>query len=628
MSKVTVTGQKVIVVGGGLAGMSAAHTVLERGGRVLVLDKKEFLGGNSVKATSGINGAGTRVQQKLGIPDTVDVFYNDTANGGKVPLKDGANEAHPLMKVLTYNSGQDVEWLIQNFGLDLSLVSQLGGHSFPRTHRGAEKFPGMTITYALMEKFEELAKQDPARAQVITLARVTELIYQNGAVIGVKYTKDGKDLQAYGPVIIATGGFGADFGKDSLLAKYRPDLLHLPTTNGDHCTGDGLKMSLAIGASSVDMTSVQVHPTGLVHPKDPDAKVKFLAAEALRGVGGLILDAEGNRIANELGTRDYVTGRMWEVNKAPYRLLLNSKASKAIEWHCKHYVGRGLMKKLNNGKEIAKEMGISESKLKQTFDKYNADAKKGTDEFGKKYFHNLPVSMDDTWNVAIITPVVHYCMGGIKIDEYGRIVTEQKKPIPGLFAAGEVAGGVHAKNRLGGSGLLGCVVYGRVSGASATSYQLNQLATQQALGRAAALTKQLGGITIQISFDGPQGGEGAAASVSSQQQPSPATPAGSNAEKESAAAEKKGESKPQPKEQKEYSMEEIAKHNKEDDCWVAVNGQVLDVTSFLDRHPGGKPALLLYAGKEASEEFNMLHEANVIEKYAPEVVIGTYKQEK
>jgi len=272
MSQVTVTGQKVIVVGGGLAGMSSAHTVLEHGGRVLVLDKKEFLGGNSVKATSGINGAGTRVQQSLNIPDTVDVFYNDTANGGKVPLKDGQNEAHPLMKVLTYNSGQDVEWLIQNFGLDLSLISQLGGHSFPRTHRGKEKFPGMTITYALMEKFEEIAKQDPARAQVITLARVTELIYQNGAVVGVKYTKDGKESEQYGPVIIATGGFGADFGKDSLLAKYRPDLLHLPTTNGDHCTGDGLKMSLAIGAASVDMTSVQVHPTGLVHPKDPEAK--------------------------------------------------------------------------------------------------------------------------------------------------------------------------------------------------------------------------------------------------------------------------------------------------------------------------------------------------------------------
>jgi flavocytochrome c len=611
------------------AGMSAAHTVLERGGRVLVLDKKEFLGGNSVKATSGINGALTRVQQALGIPDSVEIFFNDTANGGKVPLKDGANEAHPLMKVLTYNSGADVEWLIQRFGLDLSLVSQLGGHSFPRTHRGKEKFPGMTITYALMEKFEELAKQDPTKAQVITLARVVELIYQNGAVVGVKYTKDGKTFEQYGPVVIATGGFGADFGKDSLLAKYRPDLLHLPTTNGDHCTGDGLKMSMAIGAASVDMTSVQVHPTGLVHPKDPEAKVKFLAAEALRGVGGLIFDREGNRIANELGTRDYVTGRMWEVNKAPYRLLLNSRASKAIEWHCKHYVGRGLMKKLNNGKEIAKEMGISESKLKQTFDKYNSDAKKGTDEFGKKYFHNVPVSMDDTWNVAIITPVVHYCMGGIKINEHGEIITDERKAIPGLFAAGEVAGGVHAKNRLGGSGLLGCVTYGRVSGASASSYQLNQLATQQAVGRAAAITKQLGGITIQISFDGAKDGQEGQASVSAQQQqPAGATPAGSNAEKESAAAEKKGESKPQPKEQKEYTLEEVAKHNTEQDCWVAVNGQVLDVTNFLDRHPGGRPALLLYAGKEASEEFNMLHEANVIEKYAPEVVVGTYKEEK
>lgn len=198
---------------------------------------QEFLGGNSVKATSGINGALTRVQQTLQIPDSAEQFFQDTANGGKVPLKDGKVEAHPLMKVLTYNSAADVDWLIEKFGLDLSLVSQLGGHSHPRTHRGKEKFPGMTITYALMEKFEELAKADPQRAQVITLAKVTELIYENGAVRGVHYTKDGKSYTEQGPVVIASGGFGADFEKDSLLAKYRPDLLHLPTTNGDHCTG-------------------------------------------------------------------------------------------------------------------------------------------------------------------------------------------------------------------------------------------------------------------------------------------------------------------------------------------------------------------------------------------------------
>merc|ERR1712224_739819 len=166
----------------------------------------------------------------------------------------------------------------------------------------------------------------------------------NGAhVVGCVYEKGGVETKEYGPVILTSGGFGADFGNDSLLAKYRPDLLHLPTTNGEHCTGDAIKMGNAVGATSVDLEWVQVHPTGLVKPDDPDAKLKFLAAEALRGVGGIVLDSQGKRFANELGRRDYVTGEMWK-NKPPFRLCLNKAASDEIMWHCKHYTGRGVMK--------------------------------------------------------------------------------------------------------------------------------------------------------------------------------------------------------------------------------------------------------------------------------------------
>ena len=125
-------------------------------------------------------------------------------------------------------------------------------------------------------------------------------------MVGCEYAKGGVTYKEFGPVVFASGGFGADFGQDSLLAKYRPDLLHLPTTNGEHCTGDGIKLGEAIGAKTIDLEWVQVHPTGLVKPDDPDAKVKFLAAEALRGVGGLVLDMNGKRFANELGRRDYV----------------------------------------------------------------------------------------------------------------------------------------------------------------------------------------------------------------------------------------------------------------------------------------------------------------------------------
>lgn len=208
-----------------------------------------------------------------------------------------------------------------------------------------------------------------------------------------------------------------------LLLQYRPDLMDLPTTNGDHTTGDGIKMTLAIGGKTINMEKVQVHPTGLVDPREPDAKVKFLAAEALRGVGGLLLQADGKRFCDELGHRDYVTGMMWE-NKFPIRLVLNTAASKEIEWHCKHYVGRGLMKYFKNGEELAKEIGIPPSELKKTFDEYNLIAEgKVKDPWGKKYFHNFPIKMDQDFHVAQMAPVLHYTMviDVYKAKQHGRI---------------------------------------------------------------------------------------------------------------------------------------------------------------------------------------------------------------
>merc|ERR1719203_1524965 len=201
---------QVIVVGGGLGGMSAANTVIE--------------------------------------------------GGGKKP---------ELARVLCGNSGADVDWLVDKFDLDLSLVARLGGHSAPRTHRGKERFPGMTITYALIQMLEKVAEKTD-RARIITKARANQLLMNGSACIGLTYEKGGETIKEHGAVILASGGFGADFGGESLLAMYRPDLLHLPTTNGEHCTGDGIKVSEKYGAKTIDLERVQVHPTGLVKPDDPD----------------------------------------------------------------------------------------------------------------------------------------------------------------------------------------------------------------------------------------------------------------------------------------------------------------------------------------------------------------------
>merc|ERR1712137_1159377 len=210
------------------------------------------------------------------------------------------------------------------------------------------------------EALEEIAETNDGRAKIMLKTKVEKLVTDaSGNVCGVEATNNkGERFIEKGPVIIATGGFGVDFADGSLLGKHRPDLMHLPTTNGEHCTGDGLKMSMAVGAKTVDLEWVQVHPTGLVHPDEPDAKVKFLAAEALRGCGGVLLDINGNRFANELGRRDYVTGMMWK-NKgvqlgstAGFFLCLNGKAYK-------------------NMHEFAKEYNIPVDNIEATFKNYN-----------------------------------------------------------------------------------------------------------------------------------------------------------------------------------------------------------------------------------------------------------------
>merc|ERR1719159_2035491 len=363
-------------------------------------------------------------------------------------------------------------------------------------HRGKERFPGMTITYALIQSMENIAERSD-KCRIITKARVCDLLTNNGMVVGCKYEKNGEIFQEHGVVILASGGFGADFSSDSLLAKYRPDLLHLPTTNGEHCTGDGIKLAEAVGAKTIDLEWVQVHPTGLVKPDEPDAKIKFLAAEALRGVGGLIFDANGKRFANELGRRDYVTGEMWK-NKPPFRLALNKAAGDEIIWHCKHYCGREVMKYYESGAELAKDMGVPLKTLEESHEQhYHASQKAAKDPeggkwpaypsgkswddasgptgSGKKFYHNvIPGSKVATepYYVAIITPVIHYCMGGSEVNAKGQVMGKSG-PIPGLYAAGEVAGGVHGNNRLGGNSLLDCVVFGRVTAREAAKFMLD-----------------------------------------------------------------------------------------------------------------------------------------------------------
>jgi cytochrome b involved in lipid metabolism len=399
--------------------------------------------------------------------------------------------------------------------------------------------------------------------------------------------------------------------------------------------------------------------------------VKFLAAEALRGAGGILLDRHGNRFADELGKRDYVSGKMW-LNEGPYRLVLNDKASQLIEWHCKHYTSRGFMKLFDSGKDLAAEIGCDVATLDKTFGTYNtvsetpsfmhlqtssfihpcslrntpslcsaqaaetSTPEKSTDEFGKTVFQSLPYDSKGFFYVAQVTPAVHYTMGGLEINASGECLNAGGDVIPGLYAAGEVMGGVHGKNRLGGNSLLDCVVYGRVTGAAAAGYTLQSLQDGLANGSLGGAVGGGGGggsDGINIVIDQPSTGtininsdtkrvtldlqwsDGSHAATIS----APAASAGGAA---AAAAPVVEEAAPVATDGV-FSLEEIAAHNTEGDCWCIVDGFVYDLTEFLPDHPGGKRAPLIYAGKDATEEFMMLHKPEIITKYGKPYLIGT-----
>ncbi|CAH2355528.1 fumarate reductase 1 [[Candida] railenensis] len=624
----------IIIVGGGLAGLSAAHQCYLRGANVILLDKQGFLSGNSGKATSGINGALTRTQIDLNIEDSVKQFYEDT-------LKTAKDRANPdLIKVLTYNSADAVHWLQEVFALDLSVVSRLGGHSQPRTHRGKDaKFPGMAITYALLEKLENLADSEPHRIQILKKCQVIDLIKQDDFnILGVKYKNlvDKTKHELNGPVIMATGGYAADFTKNSLLRKYRPDIIDLPSTNGNHATGDGQKIIMKNSGVGIDLDKVQVHPTGLINLDDSDVisgksspRFLFLGAEALRGEGGIMLNKKGERFCDELGTRDYVSGKMEEQLKqgnGPIRLILNSKAESKLDFHIKHYSQRNLMKKIT-GDELVKEFGENGKDIvTKTLDSYNKAAADSeiSDAYGKQFFPATPFELkaNDNYYMSFITRVLHFTMGGIKINDKSEVLYQvsdknEFKSFEGLYACGEVAGGVHGHNRLGGSSLLACVVYGRVAADSATKHVLEKLSqNSNAINRLKQISVHIEGndrVVIQL------GGEKSSSSNDQSQSTSP-PPSSTEPPKKNSNPYQQFEIPA-----KEFTAEEVAKHNSPTDCWCIVKNVVLDLTSFLKDHPGGESSILNFAGKDATESFDMLHEDNVIVRYAKECVLGRLK---
>lgn len=459
------TTSPVVVIGTGLAGLAASNQLINKYKiPVILIDKEASMGGNSIKASSGINGAHTETQARNDIEDSAELFFKDTVKSAK------GKGVETLQDKITKDSHTAIEWLQSEFDLKLDLLAQLGGHSVPRTHRSSGKLPpGFEIVSALSKKLKTIAESNPELLTIQLESNVTDIkVDSEKKVTGVEYTdKDGKShIVETSKVIFCSGGFG--FSKE-MLKKYAPELVDLPTTNGKQTTGDGQRILEKLGANMIDMDQVQVHPTGFIDPQDRTAGWKFLCAEALRGLGGILLNpVDGKRFVNELKTRDLVTEAIQ--SKCPKDdnralLVMGEGIYEQLKNNLDFYMFKKLIQKLTIKEAVEHyNLTISSDQLAQDITKYNTASE---DEFGralvtKNFGDNI--TSESFIFIGEVTPVVHFTMGGAKINTKAEVVNKDNKVLAnGLYAAGEVSGGVHGANRLGGSSLLECVIFGRTA---------------------------------------------------------------------------------------------------------------------------------------------------------------------
>ena len=472
----------LVVIGGGLAGLTAAYESYAKSNNTLniaVIEQLSDIGGNSNRATSGINLLETEPQKRNNIIDNFTIFYSDT-------MKSGKNINDPLL-VTTFINGTKTlyDYYTDNFGIDITLLGKLGGHSVARTHRPTDS--NNVIGSYLIKKVSEKVK-NISNIKFYYNSKVTQLLKNetNNTIYGLKYTKtneSNENIIDCNAIILTSGGYGHDFGDDGLLKEFVPDYMNYPTTNGENTTGSGIKLGRAIGADLVDMKQVQIHPTGFVSPKNRYEKKKFLAPELLRGVGGILINENGERFCNELGTRDYVTQKILEnckkqntseIDQYESYLLMNQDMANEFGNNFFYYKNvQGFISEHSNFSELAKNININYTKLENTIISYNNAYEKKIDEFNKTEF-NYKFNLNETIYSMVIAPSIHYTMGGLKMNNKGEILNSNNNTINGLYGAGEVTGGVHGGNRLGGNSLAECGVFGRISADSAVDYLLNK----------------------------------------------------------------------------------------------------------------------------------------------------------
>ena len=439
----------IVIIGSGGAGLSSAITATEKGAKVIVLEKMAYFGGNSNRSEGEMNAAGTKQQKAHGITDdTPERFAADTIRGGH-----GLNDP-ALVKALTENAASAEEWLLDLGAHFCHRMGRGGGQTRARGHGPCD---GSPVGIEIMRVLGERADKDHIDMRLNN--RVTKILMKNGKVAGVEVqTPKGKEVIHAKAVVLATGGFGANH---KMVEKYRPELKGFSTTNHPGATGDGIILAQQVGAGLTDIEQIQIHPTVI-------KKNGALISESMRARGGFLLNKNGKRFTNELLTRDVVSANeLKQPGGIAYLVIDNSIYSK--NKMAQNYTAEKLMTKCDTIADVAKLIGVDEKVVQASFDQYHkAFDNKKDDLFGRP---EMLIRMDQApYFVAEVTPGIHHTMGGVTIDPKAEVLNKAKKPIPGLFAAGEVTGGVHGGNRIGGNAVADIITFGRISANSALKY--------------------------------------------------------------------------------------------------------------------------------------------------------------
>ncbi len=446
-AKAADTSCDIVVIGAGGAGLSAATEAASKGAKVIVVEKMPIIGGNTNYATGGLNASETSIQEKLGIEDSNDVFFTDTMEGGK-NINDPA-----LVREMVEQSAGTVDWLI-GLGADLTDVGIMAGSTNRRTHRPQG---GAAVGGHLSKVLTDAAKK--AGVDIRLETKAVEILNRDGAAAGVKVSGPAGDYTIGAKaVIVASGGFGAN---PELVVSYKPSLAGFGTTNHPGATGDAIALVAPFDAAFVDMEQIQTHPT-VVPVKNT------MITEAVRGNGAIMVNREGRRFESELATRDVMSDAILNQTGKTAFLVFDQGVRESLS-AIETYVKQGLLTQGDTPEALAAALGIDPAAFTETISVYNGYVDAGSDAgFGRGA---LPRKLETGPFYAVeVGPAVHHTMGGLKINPQTEVLNASGAVIPGLFAAGEVTGGVHGANRLGGNAVADITVFGKIAGDTAAEY--------------------------------------------------------------------------------------------------------------------------------------------------------------